>query len=104
MTLTLQPTISIPGLLTAKTRDGKLRNAAGIPIQYEYLDSESGRSMNLDIATSDRNGRFTIHLPPSDEKAKLSVPPIDRSSFYDWTVEINDGARADFVMLDDRIQ
>ena len=104
VTLTVEPTIAIPGLLTAKAADGKLRNATGVQIRYQHEEPETGKKMELDIAISDQNGRFTLYLPPDENRAaKLSVNTIHESSFYDWTVELHKQSRADFVMDDDRL-
>lgn len=102
--LTVEPTLAIPGLLTAKAADGKLRNATGTPILLKYEDEQSGRKMDLDIAMSDGNGRFTVYLPPSDDQpATLTIYPVNRSSIYQWEVDRNEHARADFVLEDDRL-
>ncbi|MDX1929153.1 MAG: carboxypeptidase-like regulatory domain-containing protein [Pirellulaceae bacterium] len=104
VTLTLKPTIAIPGLLTAKAADGTLRNAVATPILYRHEESETEQTMQLEIAVTDQNGRFTVYLPPDEERvAKLSVNRIHQSSFYDWTVKRDENSRADFVMDDDRI-
>jgi hypothetical protein len=57
----------------------------------------------MDLATTDRGGNFTVYLPAGiEDKANLFVPSVHSSSDYDWTVEVSEGANADFVMNDDR--
>lgn len=104
VTLTVEPTVEIPGILTAKNSEGNLRNAKDIPILLNYKDMESGQVKYLEIGVSGTNGEFTLFLPPSnDQIAELSVDRIDRSSIYEWTTQLSDQARADFVMDDDRL-
>lgn len=104
VTLTVKPAIAIPGLLTAKAADGTLRNAVATPVLFRHEESETEQTIQLEIAVSDQNGRFTLYLPPDEERvAKLSVNPIHQSSFYDWTVKRDEHSRADFVMDDDRM-